>query len=137
LPVAVTAPSRLADPYGRASMPLTGTRVFLAEDEPMLLWALEAVLEDLGCQLAGSATTVAGALTFMAAETFDVAILDRKLSDGLIDPVVRALLARCIPIVIASGAPEDESRAKYPGAVVPPKPFQEDDLRRASRTALL
>jgi len=116
--------------------PLCGARVFVAEDEPMLLWALEAVLGDLGCHLAGSATTVAGALTFVAAESFDVAILDRTLTDGAIDPVVRALLARGTPVVIASGAPEDESRAKYPGVGVLRKPFKEDDLRRALRTAL-
>jgi CheY-like chemotaxis protein len=117
-------------------MPLTGTRVFVAEDEPMLLWALEAVLGDLGCQLAGTATTVADALTFVAAETFDVAILDRHLADGIVDPVVRALLARGTPVVIASGAALQESQARYPGAIVLRKPFKEADLRRALQTAI-
>ncbi len=102
----------------------------------MLMWAMEAVLDDLGCLLAGTATTVAEAMRFVSAEACDVAILDRKLADGVIDPVVRALMVLGVPVVIASGSPEDESRAKYPGAIVLRKPFKEDDLRRALRSAI-
>ena len=37
---------------------LAGIQVFVAEDEPILLWALEEVLEGLGCTIAGTATRV-------------------------------------------------------------------------------
>ena len=83
--------------------PLNGVRVFVAEDEPVLLMVLTDALEEFGCTLVGSASHVSQALEFVDRNIFDVAILDGQLCDGVIDPVVDILLARGTPIVLASG----------------------------------
>ena len=119
-----------------ASADLAGTRVFLAEDEPMLLWALEELLADFGCEVVGTATRVTQALAFVAAHTFDVAVLDGKLADGEVDPVVAVLAARGTPVVIASGAASSECTERFSSVVSVQKPYRDADLRQALHLAL-
>src|SRR3546814_9542486 len=38
---------------------LNGRKIFVVEDEPLILMALEDMLEDMGCALAGSASNLA------------------------------------------------------------------------------
>lgn len=124
-----------AQPLSVAPATLVGVSVFLAEDEPMLMWALEEVLGDLGCTVIGSATRVCAAMAFIAAHTFDVAVLDGTLADGAIDPVVAALVERGTPVVIASGtAPSEYER--FSDVVVVQKPYTDGDLRQALLLAL-
>lgn len=120
-----------AQPLSDASATLSGLRVFLAEDEPMLLLALEEVLGDLGCKVVGTATRVKEALAFLAHHTFDVAVLDGTLADGSVDPVVDALIARGTPFIIASGVASTDLPTKYGSAVILQKPYKDADLRQA------
>ena len=115
---------------------LAGVSVFVAEDEPMLVWALEEVLSDFGCRVVGTAARVAEALAFVADHAFDVAILDGKLADGSVDPVLDVLIARGTPFIIASGVASTDLTTKYAGAVVLQKPYKDADLRQALRLAL-
>ena len=115
---------------------LSGVSVFLAEDEPVLMWALEEVLSDLGCQVVGTAARVTEALAFVAHHAFDVAILDGTLADGSVDPVVDVLIARATPFIIASGAASTDLTTKYGSAVVLQKPYRDADLRQALLLAL-
>lgn len=123
-------------PLNTASIALSGTRVFLAEDEPLLLWALEEVLADLGCDVVGTATRVTEALVFAATHSFDVAVLDGNLVDGSIDPVVAVLLARGTPVIIASGSPSAECTERFGSVVTVQKPYKDVDLREALLLAL-
>ena len=110
---------------------LSGVSVFLAEDEPMLVWALEEVLSDLGCQVVGTAARVTEALAFVAHHAFDVAILDGTLADGSVDPVVDVLKARGTPFILATGLTSTDVATKYPRAAVLQKPYKDADLRQA------
>ena len=122
----------LADRSLRGSpVALRGARVFVAEDEPMLLWALEEVLDNLGCKAVGSATTVAEALGFVNRNVFDVAILDGQLADGDIQPVFDLLIARGTPVVIASGSDRLKTSARFRNAVILQKPYRDEDLETA------
>ena len=123
-------------PLSTASINLTGTRVFLAEDEPILLWALEEVLSSLGCNVVGTATRVSKALAFAATHSFDVAVLDGNLLDGTIDPVVAVLLARGTPVVISSGTASAECTERFGSVVTVQKPYNDADLRQALLLAL-
>ena len=122
---------RRGQPLLEVPATLTGVSVFVAEDEPMLVWALEEVLSDLGCQVVGTAARVTEALAFVAHHDFDVAILDGTLADGSVDPVVDVLIARGTPFIIASGVASTDVRTKYGGAVLLQKPYQDADLREA------
>ena len=115
---------------------LSGARVFIAEDEPTLLLVLEDVLGELGCKVVGTARRVAEALAFVASHPFDVAVLDGKLADGSIDPVVEMLVARGTPFVLASGLAQSDFSQGLSSAVVLQKPYTDADLRKALLLAL-
>jgi CheY-like chemotaxis protein len=115
---------------------LTGLRVFIAEDEPILLLALEDVLTDLGCVVVGTAARVKDSLAFVADNVFDLAVLDGALSDGNIDPVVEILMARRTPIVIASGFSSPSFSATFKAAVFIRKPYTDAMLHQAVIRAL-
>ena len=127
-----TVQPRLDRPLKPATT-LSGMRVFVAEDEPILLFALEDVLGDFECTVVGSATRVSEALDFVTGHTFDLAVLDAKLADGMIDPVIDVLAARGIPFIIVSGS----SSSDYGSAVVVQKPYKDADLRQALLRALV
>ncbi len=120
-----------AQPIHAVSASLAGTRVFLAEDEPMLLWALEELLTDLGCEVVGTASCVSEALAFAACHSFDVAVLDATLADGQIDPVVAALVARSISVIIASGAAPADCIERFGNVVAIQKPYKDVVLHQA------
>ncbi len=102
----------------------------------MLLWALEEMMADWTCVIAGSATRVADALAFVSANTFDVAILDASLQDGSIEPVVAVLTARGCPFVIASGTNPSERNSHFFGPHAVQKPYTELALRTAIEQAV-
>ena len=115
---------------------LAGVSVFLAEDEPVLVWALEEVLSELGCKVVGSAARVTDAMAFVAQHTFDVAVLDGTLADGSIDPVVELLLARGVPFILSSGRSSCDVTKKYSHAIVLQKPYKDVELQQALLLAL-
>jgi DNA-binding NtrC family response regulator len=115
---------------------LTGVRVFAAEDEPMLLWALEQILAELGCEVIGTATQVADALAFVKDNIFDVAVLDGRLADGHIQPVADLLFARGTPMVITSGGARWETAAKFNDALYLQKPYKCEDLKKVLLAAM-
>lgn len=134
-----TGPEMLAlpaQPLLDEAAAVEGLKVFLAEDEPMLLWALEEIMSDLGCTVAGTAARVTDATAFVANNAFDVAVLDATLSDGPVDPVVAVLSARGTPVIIASGAAAAECAARFGDAVYLQKPYRDADLRQALLQAL-
>lgn len=111
-----------------------GLRVFIAEDEAMLVWALTDIIEDFGGVVVGTASRVTEALSFVANKSFDIAILDGALADGAVDPVVEFLAARKTPFVIASGC--SSADLKYGACFAVQKPYMESDLKRAMLAAL-
>jgi ActR/RegA family two-component response regulator len=108
---------------------LAGKRVFLAEDDPMILFVLEAVVEGLGCRVVGSAARVLDALMFLETNVVDIAVVDLTLADGHGDAVVAALAARRIPYIVTSGAPS--SACGPNGGIFLHKPYTERDLHKA------
>lgn len=112
-------------------MNLHGLRVFLAEDEPLLLMELEESLGDMGCKVVGTASKVSETLEILASQEFDLAILDVRLRDSTIEPVGDALVARGIPFVIATGDSSLELLRRFPGAPVLNKPYSVEDLHQA------
>lgn len=115
---------------------LAGIRVFVAEDEPILLMALEDALCELGCTIIGTAGRVTDCLAFVEDHTFDIAVLDGSLADGNIDPVVDLLVARGTPFVMATGFTERHFSASFSAAVFLRKPYTDANLGRALLRAL-
>jgi CheY-like chemotaxis protein len=87
----------------RSMSSLRGARVFVVEDEAMLLLNLETMLVDLGCVVAGTADKLDDALQIARTSDFDVALLDVNLGGKRVDPVADAIRARGTPIVFVTG----------------------------------
>jgi len=115
---------------------LQGLRVLAAEDEPMLLLALEDLLDELGCHVVGSAATVAQALEMGTSKDFDVAILDVSLARETVDAAARAIVARGIPIVLATGHGASDVGVRLGAASVLEKPYTPEALQKALVSAV-
>ena len=57
-------------------------RVLVVDDEFLIAMDIETMLEDMGMQVVGPATTLKAALELAETETIDCAILDVDLGDG-------------------------------------------------------
>src|SRR3569833_1295168 len=77
---------------------LAGLRVLVVEDEGGIALLIEDMLEQLGCELAGSIATLAKALNFIATQSFDCALLDVNLGGQLVFPVAEDLRKRSLPL---------------------------------------
>ena len=61
------------------------------------------VLEDNGITIAGSAASLAEAMTLAKTANADVAILDITLNDEMVFPAADILVARGIPVIFSTG----------------------------------
>lgn len=124
----------MAQPDTIASV-LTGLRVIVVEDEPMLAMCLVEILEDEGCIVAGTASTVAEALILVATLPFDVAVLDLNLHGQTSEPVASAILQAGRAIVFSSGSGGAGVPAEFQLWPVLSKPYNDDALVAALAVA--
>jgi two-component system, response regulator PdtaR len=114
-------------------------RVLIAEDETIIRLDLRALLESAGFEVCAEARDGIEAVELARSERPDVAIMDVKMPrlDG-IEAARRILAETPMPIVMLTAYGQDElvSRAVEAGVFgYLVKPFREDDLLPAIRTA--
>jgi CheY-like chemotaxis protein len=109
---------------------LSGLKVFVVDDEILVKMLIGDFLEELGCRVADTASTLEEALAKAQSGAFDAAILDVNLGGRRTDPVAEALVVRRIPFVFSTGygTPPSETFADVP---VLSKPFKSPDLEQA------
>jgi len=83
-------------------------RCLLAEDQVLIGMEIEAILHEVGLEVAGPFPTCADALAWAEHATPDVALLDYLLKDGPCTELVRTLLQREVPVLIYSGIRQDD-----------------------------
>ncbi|HTE38097.1 MAG TPA: response regulator [Reyranella sp.] len=105
-------------------MDLAGLRVFVVEDEALVLLTLEDMLADLGCEVVVAVQQIEEALRLAFDVAVDLALLDVNVGGTRIDPVAHIFATRGIPIVFVTG---------YEGSSLPPPPPGASD--RAIRVA--
>ena len=105
--------------------------MFIVEDEALILYILQDMLEDLGCQVVASAVRLDEALAKATALAFDIAILDVNISGERIDPVADLLAARGVPFLFATGYDRRSLPAAHRERVVIAKPYSTRDLEAA------
>ncbi|HYC68829.1 response regulator [Brevundimonas sp.] len=115
---------------------LKGLRVLVVEDEAAVAMLIESMLEDLGCVVVASATSVAEALARIADGGFEFALLDLNLGGDRVDPVAGALSDRGLPFAFASGYGPGGAPAGFEAVQVLAKPFRRRDLEVTLRQAL-
>jgi len=125
-----------AQASGEPSLPLSGTRVFVVEDEALVLMSLEDMLGELGCTVGGSATRVEAALEAARDGAFDVALLDVNVGGRRIDPVAKLIAGRDIPMVFVTGYDRPSLPAGFQDYALLQKPYALADLQAALQNAL-
>jgi len=103
-------------------------RILIVEDEPFIALALEAMLLELGFDVAGSAAQISAALELIGRERIDGAILDVNLGSQRIDPVADILAARACPFFFTTGYAISGLPARHAGRAVLQKPFGLEQL---------
>lgn len=86
---------------------LAGKRVLIVEDESLVAELVADIADDMSAERVGIAATVAQALKCVAAEPWDLAILDYNLQGSPSWPVAEALRARGVPYLMVSGYGQD------------------------------
>jgi len=111
---------------------LQGRRVLMVEDEYMIAEEIASVLGDAGADVLGPVPSVNDAMRLVAAEDrMDCALLDVNLGNETIWPVVDALLARGVPLVLATGYDAGAIPKAYAHLPHCEKPASGQDLARA------
>lgn len=111
-------------------------RVFLVEDDPLVLLQFHELLTDLGCEVAGTASTVADGIAMAKAIECDLALLDVNLRGKRCYPIAEVLVRRGVPFAFVTGYSELNVPAHFAAAPILQKPFGEgtiaDTLARLS-----
>ncbi|QGM44808.1 response regulator [Methylocystis heyeri] len=114
---------------------LVGLRILIVEDNPFIAMAVEEMLSEQGLVIGGVANTLEGALRFIKAAPYDLALLDVNIGERKIDPVAEALTLLGTPFVFTTGC----GRAGLPEAFrdrpVVEKPFYFEEILQSLRDA--
>jgi CheY-like chemotaxis protein len=122
---------------GNNTTSLSGLRVLVVEDEPVLSLFFDELLEAEGCQVCGRAANVAAALDLVDHAAPDGVVLDLNLNGEPSLPVADLLTERHVPFVIVSGYSRAEiSEPSLLAAPFLEKPFRADALVRALTDAV-
>ena len=103
-------------------------RLLVVEDDGLVAMMLEDFIEDLGCHLAGSLSSVGEALAWIeAGGEADAALLDVNLGGEQVFPVAAALAARGVPFAFTTGYGEMRE-PRYKDATLLGKPISLERL---------
>lgn len=92
-------------------------RIFYLEDNPLIVFHVEAMIEDLGHIFAGSAVSFADLMANVDTSEIDVALIDIDLADGRTGPDAAAWLQeRGTACIFVTG--QAEVAAEHPGVVL-------------------
>jgi CheY-like chemotaxis protein len=110
---------------------LTGHKVLLVEDSPVVAPFTADLLGDLGCEVVGPAPTMAAARELVDGEGFDAAIMDVHIRGERVFPLCDALDAMGVPFILTSGYADWSMPDKWRDRPRLQKPYTLDDVRRA------
>tara|TARA_R110001599_G_scaffold36697_5_gene114767 strand:- start:1101 stop:1895 length:795 start_codon:yes stop_codon:yes gene_type:complete len=115
------------------------TKVLIIEDEPIIAADLESLVEDLGHEVIGNATTRSEAVDMAKAQLPGLILCDIQLADGSsgIDAAHDILAVMDVPIIFITAFPERLLTGERPEPTfLIPKPFQENTVKAAIGQAL-
>ena len=105
-------------------------RILIVEDEPLVAFDNEHLLQEDGYEVVATVDNLADALMTLESEALDLVLTDIKLAgdgDGL--DVARAARARGIPVLFVTAFPSEEAGALGVGCLA--KPYSEKVLTGA------
>lgn len=112
------------------------TRILLVEDDLQLAGFVEQAISDLGYEVV-HAHSVLDALFQLEAGTFDLAVLDVELRDGVVFPVADKLAAANTPYLFASAVYDQLVPVRHQHVRFVAKPFHVAELQSAVKELLV
>jgi CheY-like chemotaxis protein len=117
------------------AMALSGRRILVVEDEPVVALMIEDMLTSMGATVIGPASNLPEALALAHGEAIDAALLDVNLNGEDGRQVAVVLKARGVPFVFATGYGAWGRQAEAEILVVR-KPFSSGQVAAALALAL-
>lgn len=109
---------------------LKGQRVLIVEDQAILAFEMQTLLQQIGCEVVGPVGNLNQALEAARTERLDGAVLDVNLDGEPVYPVADILHERQIPFLLATGYGIEALPERFLRCPVLEKPFVFDDLER-------
>ncbi|WP_200840944.1 response regulator [Geminicoccus flavidas] len=109
---------------------MEGAKVFIADDEVLIAFDLEATFQSFGAQVVGPWFTLPEAMASAERDRIDVAVLDFRLGTETTEPVAHLLMERQIPFLFYSGQRLPELLSCH-GHVLVEKPAMNERLVEA------
>jgi len=103
-------------------MPLSGHRILVVEDEWIIAFDVESIIQEAGGEVAAHAPSLAKALELAGMPNLSLAILDFRLGADNSLPVAAKLHARRVPFIFHTGSPFSEVLAAWPQVPAIAKP---------------
>lgn len=88
--------------------PMSGRTVLVVEDDFIVAYDMQMLLEEQGARVLGPAASLAEAKALLAAERPTVAVLDVNLGGEYVFPLAEELLALEVPFVFATAYADDD-----------------------------
>lgn len=110
---------------------LSGRRVLVVEDSPVVAPLTVDILDDLGCDVVGPAPNMAVARALVEAGEFDAALMDVHIRGERIFPLCEMLDAKGIPFLFTSGYADWSMPEKWRERPRLAKPYTIDQVEEA------
>jgi DNA-binding response OmpR family regulator len=108
-------------------------RVLIVEDDPLIAMEITDILEQDGCNVVGSAGSVASALDTARREKVDLALIDVSVGAETTEPVATVLSRQAIPFGIVTAYPPCVLPSGMRGRPIVQKPFVAREIRQLAR----
>jgi CheY-like chemotaxis protein len=115
---------------------LSGRRILVVEDSPVVGPFTVDVLADLGCEVVGPAPNMASARKLIEEGRFDAALMDVHIRGERVFPLCEMLEARNIPFVFTSGYADRQMPSKWTDRKRLQKPYTVGQIEDALRELL-
>ncbi len=110
---------------------LTGRRILLVEDSPVVGPFTADLLTELGCTVVGPAPTMASARELIDGERFEAAIMDIHIRGERVFPLCELLDQQGVPFILTSGYADWEMPDHLQDRPRLQKPYRLEDVKRA------
>ena len=118
------------------SAQLSGKRVLVVEDSPVVGPYTADVLEELGCKVVGPAPNMAAARELIEGGAFDAALMDIHIRGERVFNLCEVLEAKNVPFVLTSGYADWAVPDKWDERPRLQKPYTMEDVRTALEALL-
>jgi DNA-binding NarL/FixJ family response regulator len=114
--------------------PLTGRRLILVEDDPLVAIELDEIIRALGAEVVGPFGRVEPALAAIQRDSISGGVLDIRLDGETTFPIIDIFLDRADPILLVTGGDAADLPQQYRHVPRLQKPFDYAEFEYAARS---